>query len=505
MAFFQSPATIIYGETSTRTLSTTLTTQKSQPLVTTLYPSPVFTQPLQYTTLSTSILPILILTEVIRVVLKSTPINTGTLLQPWPSEPTRYPILGAEFPVEESKELYCSQFRCWTHSQQAGTVIGIVFISLLIIGVMWWGLGRRSRSTSRRGRRSRRDEEDDRWRKRRGPLGAFLEGMGCLSRKEERSRSRQRRRRSISSSLSSILRYELSDRGRRSAYPPMALSTVTAPSRGWDSPTAMSFSRGRPRSLTSPLPAYFRRRRSRSRTPPSRVRRLDPDFFMSTRRRTLSPRPRYFIRRRPRTPTPPPIIFPPPIFYAKPPPSPRERSPPTIRVPYPIRVPVPVPVPVPGPRFYPRPRRRLQSPSDKRRRQINNFAVAMVNGQKFSPPGPPPQIPDNLNVAVAVAAKAGSPAVSPGVSPAKRRFNNAVAAAMVKPVAKLAAKPAAIVKKNMPGGVPLNQGRQPPAPNPPAMKYVVRAPVKALPAAKKNAAGGAAGRAPVPVLNVKPR
>lgn len=446
-----SPSTPVYGATSIRSLTTTLTAQPSQSSITILYPWPAITQSLQYTTVSSSVFPVLVLTEVIGVVLSPTPIKTATLLQKSPLESEAQPPSLQQLNVDNFKvdvSPSCSDFKCWSRSQRVGTVLGIILVSLLIIAVMWWGLGRSSRSRSRSRSRGRRDEEGGRWRERRGALGSFLESFGCLSQREIRSpsrRGRRRRRRSRSSSLSSIRPYESPDMGRWSAYPPMALSTGTAPSRGWDSPTPVR-----------PLPVM--RGRERSRTPRPIVRFPSPVYYVRSRTPSPAriPSPRYFIRRRPhrhRSPTPPPPPPPPHIFFRRR----RYRSPSPPPTPPPLyyrrRRPTPSPVVFPIPILKASPGQYSPPPNHRNRRQNARFAYNINIG---SPQAPPPPIQNNIqnNVLNYQGAGAGNPgAPSPGE---RRSANNFVAANLVKN----AAPPAA--------GHPNNVNKQPPLgkPNP---------------------------------------
>lgn len=133
----------------------------------------------------------------------------------------------------------CSAFKCWSRSQRVGTVLGIIVITILIIGAIWLGFCCKPQTQPYN---RRIDEEGESLRKRKQFAELLLESLGVLlgkreiEKSERPSRRRERRRRKPRStsrlrsrSLSSVgQEYQSS---RWSAEPPMILSAGTSLSR----------------------------------------------------------------------------------------------------------------------------------------------------------------------------------------------------------------------------------------------------------------------------------
>jgi hypothetical protein len=145
-----SLSTTLYGATSHLTLTTTVTALSSEQSLTILYPSPAISQSPQFTTvtrfsgqgLTTVVLPVAILTDVVGDIVNTfgSSINTGTLIQVSPSQPSGILVLGGEKEGKQSGYACSSTWRCWHLGEKIGTVFAIILAAIAILGLLMWGL-----------------------------------------------------------------------------------------------------------------------------------------------------------------------------------------------------------------------------------------------------------------------------------------------------------------------------------------------------------------------------
>lgn len=132
-----------FGATRTIFFRTTVTAPTHTDSVSIYYPFPAITQTPGFTTVTVSkltgtgfasVLPVLVLTDVVAVVLSTdgSPLHTGTLVQPIPAQ-----ITGS---LDGSSTTDCSTWSCWGPGQQAGAGIGIGVGAIIICAIIGWFL-----------------------------------------------------------------------------------------------------------------------------------------------------------------------------------------------------------------------------------------------------------------------------------------------------------------------------------------------------------------------------
>lgn len=133
-----------YSATRTTLFTTTITAPADAKSVSIYYPQPEVTQAPEFVTVtvprveagaeSVTVLPVLVLTDVLGVVVSTdgTPLKTGTLVEPAPAQATGW-VDGSMATPD------CSAWKCWTKGQQAGTAVAIVVTALGIWALCVWG------------------------------------------------------------------------------------------------------------------------------------------------------------------------------------------------------------------------------------------------------------------------------------------------------------------------------------------------------------------------------
>jgi len=144
-----------YGATRTTFFTVTITAPANTNLVSIYYPFPAITPAPQYTTVSGSItdlfsvLPVLVLTDVVGVVVSTNgvPLKTGTLVQHAPSpSPSPSPTVengngNGNWTVAAdgcSTSTSAKAWKCWSVGKQAGAGVGIAVAAIVIIAGLLW-------------------------------------------------------------------------------------------------------------------------------------------------------------------------------------------------------------------------------------------------------------------------------------------------------------------------------------------------------------------------------